>query len=217
MIKNILDVSTILFLISLFGISHSVLASAKIKHLAGKYFNRLMAFYRLSYVIISLLLFYLVYSLSPRPDVTVYELNYPFNFIIFTLQIIALGGIFWTLKYFRVQEFLGISQVKRWINKTYNPNELDEQMTLMINGPYKFVRHPLYFFTIIFLTARESMDLFYFTMLICITVYFYVGSFYEEKKLVEKFGYKYAEYQKQVPRLLPVKILKPYESGSMIN
>jgi protein-S-isoprenylcysteine O-methyltransferase Ste14 len=40
-------------------------------------------------------------------------------------------------------------------------------------------------------------------MLICIIVYFYVGSFYEERKLVDKFGDEYLLYQKKVPRIFP--------------
>ncbi len=218
MIKNILDVFTILFLFSLFGISHSVLASRRIKYLVKKYFIRLMAFYRLAYVISSLLFFYLVYILAPRPGVDVYELNYPLvDFIILFIRLAALAGIIWTLKYFCVREFLGINQVIRWLNKSYDPDELDEKMTFMISGPYKFVRHPLYFFTIILLAAKSEMNLFYLTMLICIAAYFYIGSFYEEKKLVEKFGDRYVRYQNEVPRLFPVKILKPYKSESIIS
>ncbi len=217
MIKNLFDVFTILFLFSLFGISHSVLASGKIKILTVKYFGSLMAFYRVAYVVVSLFLFYLVYSLSPRPDIIIYSLSYPFDIVIFVLRVISLAGIIWTLKYFRIQEFLGLSQVIRWVNKTYDPAESDERLTLMINGPYRFVRHPLYFFTIIFLAARQSVDLFYLTMLICITAYFYIGSFYEERKLIKKFGAEYLRYQSEVPRLLPLKILKPYEPKTVIS
>ena len=50
------------------------------------------------------------------------------------------------------------------------------------------------------------MDLFYLVMFISITLYFYIGSFYEEKKLVEKYGVEYKEYQKKVPRIFPIKL-----------
>ena len=79
-------------------------------------------------------------------------------------------------------------------------------MTFTTEGPYNFVRQPIYFFTIIVLACRAAMDLFYLTMLVCITGYFYIGSLYEEKKLSEIFGEDYIEYRKRVPRIFPVKI-----------
>jgi protein-S-isoprenylcysteine O-methyltransferase Ste14 len=41
---------------------------------------------------------------------------------------------------------------------------------------------------------------------ICLTGYFIVGSIYEEKKLVELFGDEYVQYQKNTPRLVPLKL-----------
>jgi protein-S-isoprenylcysteine O-methyltransferase Ste14 len=79
----------------------------------------------------------------------------------------------------------------------------DEKLTLKIEGPYKVVRHPLYLFTIIFLILRPTMDLFYLVFLIFLIAYFYIGSFYEERKLVSAFGDRYREYQESVPRLFP--------------
>jgi protein-S-isoprenylcysteine O-methyltransferase Ste14 len=86
----------------------------------------------------------------------------------------------------------------------YSENVFDENLTLKIEGPYKVVRHPLYLFTIIFLTLRPTMDLFYLIFLIFLIAYFYIGSFYEENKLVSVFGDQYRIYQKTVPRLFPI-------------
>jgi len=49
------------------------------------------------------------------------------------------------------------------------------------------------------------MSLFYLTLFICIVIYFYIGSIYEEKKLVEKFGSEYRNYQEKVGRIFPFK------------
>jgi len=217
MIKNLLDVLVIILLFLIFGIIHSVLASKKIKLKIKSYAGELMAFYRLGYVTLSLLSLYLVYLLSPQPLYIVYDLNYPLDFIILIPQFLSLGGIIWALKYFCIKEFLGINQITRWMNDSYDQEELDEQMTLIIEGPYKYVRHPLYFFTILFLLFRPQMDLFYLTTFVCITTYFLIGSFYEEKKLVEKFGETYLKYQSEVNRLFPVNIFNPYGSKIIIE
>jgi protein-S-isoprenylcysteine O-methyltransferase Ste14 len=55
------------------------------------------------------------------------------------------------------------------------------------------------------------MDLFYLTFFACIVVYFYIGSYYEEKKLTEHFGEIYPEYKKSVPRIFPFKLFTPYK------
>jgi protein-S-isoprenylcysteine O-methyltransferase Ste14 len=47
--------------------------------------------------------------------------------------------------------------------------------------------------------------LFYLTMFIAFTAYFYIGSYYEEKKMVRLFGDDYRNYQLNVPRIFPIK------------
>ena len=36
-----------------------------------------------------------------------------------------------------------------------------------------------------------------------LSIYLYVGTFFEERRLVAEFGDDYGEYQRQVPRLIP--------------
>ena len=206
MIGYVADVFLILLFFSLFGFLHSYFASNLAKRIIIHRYGNLIAFYRFFYVLFSIILFYIIYIAVPHPNLIIYDLPYPYDFLILIPQFLSLAGIIWTLKYFSFKEFLGINQIFRWFNKEYNVNELDERLTLHIDGPYKFSRHPVYFFSIMFLTFRPEMDLFYLIMLICITAYFIIGSYYEEKKLVAKFGSLYIEYQKNVSRILPIKL-----------
>jgi protein-S-isoprenylcysteine O-methyltransferase Ste14 len=210
----------------LFALLHSFLASFKIKAFLSERIGGAMAFYRLSYNIFFLWLFFYLFEFLPRPDVEIFELRFPWDIIILIPQILALAGIIWTLRFFSLFEFAGLSQIKRWKNGDFNENRerentvteiqtkdlgngkiskdvFDEKLTLKIEGPYKIVRHPLYLFTIIFLILRPTMDLFYLVFLIFLIAYFYIGSFYEEKKLVFAFGDQYRKYQESVPRLFP--------------
>jgi protein-S-isoprenylcysteine O-methyltransferase Ste14 len=100
-----------------------------------------------------------------------------------------------------------LNQIDRYLRNEYSDRELDENYTLRIEGPYKYSRHPIYFFSIIFLMFRAEMSLFYLTMFISFTAYFYIGSYYEEKKLVRMFGDQYGDYQKKVSRIFPYKLL----------
>lgn len=205
MIGNAIDVITIIALFALFGFIHSFLASNKAKQILAARYEDLIAFYRFCYILSSIILFYLIYQSFPKPRLIIYDLPQPFDLIILVPQFLSLAGIVWTLRYFSIPEFLGTNQIFRWFNKEYDLTELDERLTLKIEGPYKFCRHPLYLFSIMFLCFRPEMDLFYLTLLICIIAYFYIGSIYEEKKLVDKFGDEYIKYQKTVPRIIPLK------------
>ena len=204
------DVIILIAAISFFGIFHTYLASLKVKSYLRQNFTGILPFYRLIYNFISLLIIYLFYIYLPQPDLTIYDLIKPFDFIILGFQFLSLLGFIWCFKYFSFKEFVGISQIKRWYKRNYNLNDLDEKLTLKIKGPYKYMRHPVYFFSIMFLIFRPTMDLTYLTLVIMFILYFYVGSYYEEKKLLEIFGEEYSEYQKAVPRMFPLKPFHPY-------
>lgn len=201
----LLDVSVILILFSLFAISHSILASSKIKRNLVESIGEKIAFYRLFYNLSSLLIFLFIYELSPKPDFLIYDLNFPFDIIIFVLQIIAAIGFLWAVSLINVREFLGIAQIQRYLKHEYKIAEMDEHMELVIRGPFKYSRHPIYLFSILFLGLRPTMDLFYFIFYLVIVLYFIIGSYFEERKLVERFGQIYIDYQKEVPRIIPIK------------
>ena len=205
----VLDVTIIVALFAVFGYIHSLLASEKIKVRFKNLFGDLIAFYRLMYNVFTLISLYLIYLISPKPHIKIYDLQNPYDIIILVPQFLSLIGIIWTFRYICFKEFLGLDQISRFIEKRYT-TELDEEFTLRIEGPYKFSRHPIYFFSITFLLFRPTMDLFYLTFFICIVAYFYIGSYYEEKKLVRQFGEIYENYRKKVPRIIPYKLFKPF-------
>ncbi|MFO7445651.1 MAG: hypothetical protein R6W90_04755 [Ignavibacteriaceae bacterium] len=207
-----IDVFVIIFLFAVFGYLHSILASNRIKRIVIERFGSKIAFYRLFYNAFALLFFIIIYDLMPKPALMIYDLPYPYDFIVIIPQLLGLAGLIVTSRYFSLKEFLGIGQIIRWKKGTYNISELDERLTLRIAGPYRYTRHPVYFFFIIFLLFRPAMDLFYLVFLICIVGYFYAGSLYEEKKLRELFGRRYDDYAAHVPGIIPYKFLYPYKS-----
>ena len=213
MISYVLDVLIIILLFFVFGYTHSLFASNKFKRLFIPKLGNKIAFYRLGYNIISLFILYFFYEISPKPDIVIYDLPSPYGIIILIPQFLSLAGLLWCFKYFSGKEFLGIKQIERYSNGDYHADELDEKLTLKISGPYKFSRHPVYLFSILFLLFRPIMDLFYITVFICAVAYFYIGSIYEERKLIENFGEIYREYQNQVPRIFPTKLFQPYQDN----
>jgi protein-S-isoprenylcysteine O-methyltransferase Ste14 len=199
------DVVTLIILFALYGFIHSILASEKVKLYFKNNFGRFIAFYRLGYNLFSLLGLYLIWDLAPHPSLQIYQLSSPYDYLVLIPQFVSLVGIFWCFKYVCFKEFVGLSQIDRYIKGDYSDNDLDEKYTLRIAGPYKFSRHPIYFFSIIILMFRAEMDLFYLTVFILSIAYFYIGSYYEEKKMVRMFGDDYRNYQREVPKIFPYK------------
>lgn len=215
--REALEVVAIVLLVTSFAILHSVLASFKIKRIVKNKFPKLLPYYRLLYNLTALLTFVFIYEFTPHPDRVLYDLLFPFDIIVFVLQFFSLIGIIWSVSVVEGAEFLGMSQVKRHFNNTYCNSDLDEKSTFYIKGPFRLVRHPIYFFFILFLGFRPTMDLFYLTFFVCIVSYFYVGTFFEEKRLIEEFGNKYERYQKLVPRIVPVSLSVKNELRQLIK
>ena len=201
-----LQILLTVFLFSLFAATHTWLASRKLKiSLAEKIGDRI-AFYRLFYNLSSLIFFSAFIALSPKPDLIIYDLQYPFDLITFALQVLSLIGLIWAVRPIDLKEFIGIAQIERYFSREYPVEELDEKTELKIVGAFRYVRHPVYLFSILFLGFRPQMSLFYLVTFFCSAVYFYIGSIFEERKLVEVFGDQYREYQSRVPRLFPLKL-----------
>lgn len=201
-----IDILAIIILFSLFAISHSWLASRKLKKKLAEKIGNKIAFYRIFYNVSSVFFFIAFYELSPKPDLIIYELQPPFDLIIFTFQILSLFGLIISASKIDIKEFLGINQIERFFDNNYQIDDLDEKHVLKIEGTFKLVRHPIYMFSILFLGLRAQMSLFYLVMFISVIIYFYIGSILEEKKLLEIFGEEYRQYQKRVPRIFPIKI-----------
>lgn len=204
----ILNVLSIVLLFSAFAVVHSYLASLQVKKKLIAKYPGIGAFYRLFYNLFALLSFLLIYWVSPEIDITLFDLDYPLDLIIIGLQALSLLGLVWSAYYMDLKEFTGLKQIGRYLKGKYNPETLDGIVELNTSGPYKYSRHPLYLFTILFLIFRPAMDLAYFTFLVCFIAYFYIGAYFEEKKLVQTIGTGYERYRERVPSIFPFRFNK---------
>ncbi len=200
------DVFLIIFYFSFFAFLHSILASLKLKQFLREKIGDRIAFYRLSYNIFSLVSFGLFLYLSPKPQQLVYEIPFPYDFVIYFFQILSLMGIVWTFKYIDFGEFIGLKQIKRYLSGNYQ-DIYDENFSFRVLGPYRISRHPVYLFSILFLSLRPYMTVFYLTLIVLVILYFYIGSYFEEQKLETLFGEEYRNYKSQVSRIFPIKFL----------
>ena len=196
------EIITILFCSSIFGFLHSWLASNKVKSFIRKQGIAFIAFYRYIYNIFALFLIAMFMYIIPRPDLVIYDLKYPYDLLMLIPQFISLVFVIAAFLNNDLGELSGISQIIRWFKKEYAEEDSDEKTILNTGGLYKFSRHPLYLFIMLFLLFRPVMDLFTLTIDVCFAAYFYIGSIYEEWKLEDRFGSAYTEYKKRVRRFI---------------
>lgn len=196
-----------------FAFMHSLLASHKIKRRLFEKWPVFKVYYRLFYNIIAISIFgFWFYLTVPIPEKTIYRIPFPFSLLGYVIQGIALLLIVRSARQFGVARFLGFEQLQRYKNKQELPEYLDENYRgdMVKQGLYRWVRHPLYTFSVLFLISRPELTTKWLILILIFTAYFWIGSHFEEKKLIERFGDEYIQYRKDTPRMLPWKLPKHY-------
>ena len=82
----------------------------------------------------------------------------------------------------------------------------EKQKDLITTGLNRYIRHPLYLGIIIALVGWSTVYISgaALSTLVITIIYVQLGIYLEEKKLVDQFGTQYEDYQKAVPKLIPV-------------
>lgn len=197
------------FLISfvIWALVHSITASTATKTAFRNRFGdrAYQGFYRLIYNLISLvtLLPILAILWSLVPQFTLWIIPTPWRFITMGIQLLALIGLAISLLQTDIWSFVGLRQAARFLSGAADPSVPNKFVN---TGTYRWVRHPLYFFSLLFLWLNPVMMLSAFLFNVLATLYFWVGSIYEERRLLADFGEAYSEYQRLVPGLLPIRI-----------
>lgn len=194
-----MSILILLLALVLWGIVHSVLAShfAKdmIRDMLGKGFARL---YRLGYNVFAALSFApILYLMTALPNRVLYEIQAPWNLLMFAGQLLAGLLLLISLLQTDVLSFAGLRQL------------FEEQETgeLVTRGFYRLVRHPLYTFSLMFIWLTPNMTQNSLTLYVGVTIYTIVGAYFEERKLERDFGDAYIEYKRKTPMLIPGLVL----------
>jgi len=80
------------------------------------------------------------------------------------------------------------------------------EMPFTLRGPYLWVRHPLYLFSLVFFWSFPDLTADRLLFNVLWTAWVFLGTVLEERDLVELFGQTYREYQRDVPMILPLRI-----------
>jgi protein-S-isoprenylcysteine O-methyltransferase Ste14 len=184
---------------------HSYLISIRFTNLMTRLLKNYYVFYRLAYVMISIILLVpLVKFTSQLDDQIIVTYGFPFSIIRYVFISGSLLMFFWafffdydSLSFWGFRQILDFGKTKKTV-----PSEKIKKRGLL-----GIIRHPMYLALIIYLwcqTFRVS-DIVVNTLL---TIYVLIGTLLEENKLVMEFGDSYIKYQHEVPMLIPFTKIK---------
>lgn len=195
----------------LYGLFHSWLASHALKSWveARLGFNA-RRFYRLGYVLISTLaLLPLGLLVRVLPDRPLYLIPFPWILLTFGLQVVSGFGLLVAVSQTDAFSFLGLRQISQPemllpARSGSDPSEVDPAAPKLVTGGlYRFVRHPIYSFSLLALWCIPLVSWNTLALLVGLSIYLLVGALFEERKLVAEFGDAYRAYRRRTPMLFP--------------
>ena len=168
----------------LFAMVHSLFASTWVKSIFHGTNSRK---YRLYYNAASLVMFGWVMATCRHSDV-LYFIPGVWSLIMHLLQLVVAAILVSCLRQTGVGEFFGFKSTSGTFTRT---------------GWYSIVRHPLYFFSSLFMVLNPVMTSQWLMLTILSTAYFIIGGLIEERRLTIEFGEEYRHYRQQVPFFIP--------------
>jgi protein-S-isoprenylcysteine O-methyltransferase Ste14 len=127
------------------------------------------------------------------PDTVLYSVSAPLSYLMRLGQGISLVLLVVAVLQTDLLSFVGLRQILA--EEAKGP--------LMTGGLYRYVRHPLYTFSLLILWLSPTMTLNSFIVYLALTVYILIGIVFEERKLLRDFGEEYAHYRSITPMLIP--------------
>lgn len=186
------------FLAILFCFQHSLMIRkglrARLAAIIPSYYNDAI------FTIVSSIVLTLMIILWQPSTVVLYELHGVWRWVLPTIFFLAIAGVFWgahSLDFF--DPFGAVPIRDQWDAKPQAPSKF------VVKGPYRWVRHPQYFCTLLMLWACSVLTLDRFILNLIWTVWVIIGAVLEEKDLLSAIGDDYQHYQHQVPMLIPWK------------
>jgi protein-S-isoprenylcysteine O-methyltransferase Ste14 len=187
----------ILLAVVAYGLLHSFLASLKTKAQARKWIGiTSVRWFRLAYNLIAVVtLMPILFLPILLIDKEIYTIRFPWMLLTLTIQLLAVIGVIIGLRQTGISTFIGLHQLV--LPEDTNPPRL------VTSGLYQYVRHPLYTAGLVVIWLLPIMTWNLLALNIGLTAYVFIGSYFEERKLLLEFGEAYSEYRNRTPMLIP--------------
>jgi hypothetical protein len=114
------------------------------------------------------------------------------------VSLLAVAVFFWGAIALKGFDPFGLSPVRSHLRGWVEPRP-----AFVVNGPYRWVRHPLYFSILLLIWFTPDVTLDRLLANTLWTAWIWVAARWEERDLASDFGDTYRQYQKSVPMLIP--------------
>ena len=187
----------ILIAFALYGALHSALAADRTKAFAEARLGKNYRHYRLAYNLLSgLALLPVLFLVWRLPDAELWRIPWPWLLLSGAVQLAAGLGLLLSFRVTGSLEFLGMAQFLH-LRQPARPE------ALRVDGMYRYMRHPIYSFSLLILWLTPAMSSNLLAAALGITLYILIGARLEERKLLRQFGEPYRAYQQAVPMFIP--------------
>ena len=150
------------------------------------------------YAIASGIVLLLVILLWQKSNQTIITTSVLVRWSLRVVSFLSLFGFYWGVKPLGFFDPFGLRPI---FNHLHGKSPIT--MPFTVAGPYRWVRHPLYLFTILLMWSCPNLTLDRLLFNLLWTIWIVIGSCFEEKDLIAELGGAYWEYQKRVPMLVP--------------
>ena len=186
-----------------FGAFHSLTVSEGYERLARRAMGQaaFAAYHRLLFTAYSAVATGVaVLYIHSLPDTPLYRIPGWSRWLFHGVQALGAALLLWTP--WDLKEFVGLRQ---WERHRRDPQpEVGRNGRLFTGAGYSLVRHPLYLGCSLILAFRPTQTRNAFASTVAVVAYFYIGTFFEERRMERKFGEAYREYRRRVPRFFPL-------------
>lgn len=175
---------------------HSALAAPAARAWFARRWPQFMPGYRAAYnafAVLSLLpVLWLVYA---SPGEALWQWRGAWGWLANGIALAALVCFYLSTRAYDMGEFLGLRQLRA------RAGGAGQTFTLSVF--HRYVRHPWYSFALALIWTRD-MNAPHLVSAVAISLYLFIGSRLEERKLVAQYGEKYRSYMARVPGLIPL-------------
>ena len=191
---------------------HSLFASLRFKQFILFSYPGIMPWYRLIFNILAIVsLIPPLFLMLMYPGELVWQWSGHWRYLSNSLALLAIAGFIFSLRSYDSSEFIGTRQLQE------GRKDIKERESFKLSVFHRYVRHPWYAFALVMIWTRD-MYISYLISAILMSLYFILGSYLEEKKLIAFHGDQYRLYRKYVAPLIPLpwRILSEQKAAEIV-
>lgn len=184
---------------ALWCVIHSALISHSFMDFVKKKFGAAVALHRFMYTIVSIVtLVPVVWLMQNASSETLFRFEGVWSAVRWFILLLSFVIFLFAARRYNQRYFFGIQQAKDYLQ-----GKPQSQPYFSRGGIHEIVRHPYYTGGILFLLTYADFTVANTIVRAIFIIYLIIGTFIEERKLVEESGEQYENYQKEVPMLIP--------------